>query len=276
VLVVDDNAINRRILGHHLRVWGVAHESACGGPEALSRMRACAEAGRPFDAVLLDMQMPVMDGLMLADCIRQEPALRGARLAMLTSMGQHMSREEMRAHGIEFYLAKPLRQSAVHRVLRALLSPGGEPPEGRAETPAAVVRRSGLKVLLVEDNVVNQKVALRMLEKLDIRADVAGNGLEALAATHGIAYDLVFMDCQMPEMDGYEATRRIRARRGGATAYDVRIVAMTANAMQGDRDLCLAAGMDDYVSKPVKSDALREALSRVRVPEIAVPVGGDF
>jgi signal transduction histidine kinase/CheY-like chemotaxis protein len=278
VLVVDDNKTNRRILDYHLRSWRIPHGEAASASEALGLLRAAATAGKPFDVALIDMQMPGLDGLYLADEIRRDPALRSTRLAMLTSMGQNLSREEMRNHGLEFYLTKPLKQSVVRRTVFALLNSPADASRTSSEAAStgAVVRRSGLKVLLVEDNVINQKVALRMLQKLEIHADVASNGYEALTATQEAAYDLVLMDCQMPEMDGYEATRRIRARSGGATPSNVRIVAMTANAMQGDRERCIEAGMDDYLSKPVKIEGLKEIFGKLTGPTIPVGSGGDF
>ncbi len=273
VLVVDDNATNRRILEHHLASWKMAQQSAAGGVEALRKLRAAVAAAEPFGFALLDFQMPEMDGLTLARAIRADPALAATRVVMLTSLGQTFSAEEQAAAGIEAVLVKPVKQSRLFDCLadlrqREVLGPTAKKPS----TPPNLDPTAGeapLRVILAEDNPVNQKVALAQLRNLGCQADVAANGLEVIAALEHIRYDVVLMDCQMPEMDGYEAAREIRRRERDAAhpvpwPAPIYIVAMTANAMQGDRDKCLAAGMDDYVSKPAHAHDLRLALEKAR------------
>jgi two-component system, sensor histidine kinase and response regulator len=250
VLVVDDNSANRRIAAAYLDC-----ATAASGVAALDMLRAAAAAGEPFDVVVLDSQMPGMDGLQLAAAIRAEPALSDARLLMLTSTGDH--RERARELGVVDYLTKPVRRA---RLIRAVAEAGhGARPAavagGTARTPATAVR-----VLVAEDNEVNQVVIKTMLVKRGLAVDIASDGSEALAMLAAGAYAAVFMDCQMPELDGYEATARIRAlERGGAR---LPVIAMTAHAMNGDRERCLAAGMDDYLSKPLRADELDAALAQ--------------
>ncbi|MEA3203381.1 MAG: hypothetical protein QOI63_1056 [Thermoplasmata archaeon] len=256
-LVVDDNATNRRILRLQLAKWGMEVEEATAGPEALALLQA-----KPFAIGLVDHQMPEMDGIELCQRIRER--LPPARLALLiiSSIGTKPEGYKRTDLGIAQFLTKPVRQSQLHDAVVSALS---QTPKAVAEVgkpaPAAAPRRD-LTVLLAEDNLVNQKVALKMLERLGIMADVANNGEEAVAAERDRPYDLIFMDIQMPKLDGLEATRRIRAL-APAPARRPFIVAMTADAMPGDRERCLAAGMDDYVSKPVRMEALQAVLGKV-------------
>jgi two-component system sensor histidine kinase/response regulator len=257
-LCVDDNALNRTILEQHLQARGMQVDCASDGPSALARLQAAQRAGTPYALALLDMHMPGMDGLTLAHRIKADPALRDVRLVMVSSLGQRGQAQEARDAGIAAYLTKPVRRVHLYDTIATVLGLQHAP-----HAPALVTRhrlaeaqaQRRCKVLLAEDNVVNQKVAARMLEKLGCRVDVVTNGVEALAAHASGTYDLIFMDGQMPEMDGYAATAAIRAREA-QTGRHIPIIAMTANAMQGDREACLAAGMDDYMSKPVKSEAL--------------------
>jgi two-component system sensor histidine kinase/response regulator len=272
VLVVDDNATNRQILRHQIVAWKMQKGSAASGFEALKILRAAAEAGQPYDVALLDMQMPEMDGLSLAKAIKADPAIAPTRLIILTSLGHVMTKAELTAHGIDAYLVKPVKQSRLFDCLvdvvgstRAehIFAKPASPLPGTPATGAPLKAR----ILLAEDNAVNQKVALAQLRKLGYTADAVANGLEVVQALDDVPYDLIFMDCQMPEMDGYEATQCIRKREheastSGRLKTRVHIIAMTANAMQGDREKCLAAGMDDYVSKPVRESDLRAALDR--------------
>ncbi|MGH2722175.1 MAG: response regulator [Actinomycetota bacterium] len=260
VLVVDDNATNRTILERQMAPWGVRAEAVASGREALDRLQAAAGRGEPFDAAILDGQMPEMDGFDLAARIRADPALQGTRLVLLTSAGRPGDAERALGLGISAYLHKPARQSQLYDCLTTLLA-GAEPP--------ALVTRHSLReekahtrslVLVAEDNPVNQRVAVRMLEKLGHRADVAANGREALDALSRIPYAAVFMDYQMPEMDGIEATIELRRREGDGPRTPV--IAMTAAAMPGDRERCLDAGMDDYISKPIRPAELAAALER--------------
>lgn len=275
VLVVDDNATNRQILRHQIFAWKMQKGSASSGHEALKIMRAAAAAGAPYDLALLDMQMPEMDGLTLARAIKADPAIANTRLIILTSLGQILTAAELRAAGIDAYLVKPVKQSRLFDCLVNVMGRAeAEKTFIRAAKPvqpeAAVSPDMKLSILLVEDNSINQKVALGQLQKLGYTAHAVGNGLEALDALNQIPYDLVFMDCQMPEMDGYEASREIRRQEQVAGKLcrwksPLYIVAMTANAMQGDREKCLAAGMSDYVSKPVKAAELQAALNRAKL-----------
>src|SRR5882672_4363568 len=258
LLVVDDNATNRKILALQCAKWGMLPRDTDSPVEALRWLRQ----GDAFDAAILDMHMPEIDGVMLAKRIR---GLRAALpLVLFTSLGR---REAGEADGLfAATLAKPLRQSNLFDTLMTLLAHEGAaaPRPTSAAKPridAGMSARHPLRILLAEDNVVNQKLALRLLQQMGYRADLASNGIEAIECVERQAYDVVLMDVQMPEMDGLEASKAITSR--WSTEVRPRIVAMTANAMQGDRELCIAAGMDDYVTKPIRVDALVEALTRV-------------
>jgi signal transduction histidine kinase/CheY-like chemotaxis protein len=259
ILLVDDNATNRRLLEAQLRRWGAVPTVCCDGAEALAELGAAAARGMPCQLAILDMQMPGMDGVQLAEAIRHTPAIAAMPLVMLTSLGP-LPAEVVQRLGIAAALTKPARPLRLHdSLVRALSGGRGSDSAHRGETahPAAVAPVRRARVLVVEDNVVNQKVAVRQLEKLGCRVDVAANGREALTAIEQLRYDLVLMDCQMPVMDGFEATAAIRARESGMR---VPIIAMTANATSEDRDRCLAAGMDDYLAKPVRPEQLRARL----------------
>ncbi len=268
VLIVDDNATNRKILSHQLTSWGMLHEEAESGVRALEALRKAAAQGTAFDLAILDLMMPGMDGFELARAIKSDPAIAGVRLVLLTSFGQRGDDSVAREIGVAAYLTKPVRQSQLYDCLSTVIGHAPAAPEQAAppELPTGRASKETRKmstklILLAEDNIVNQKVAARQLQKLGYRADLVANGLEALEALGRIPYDLVLMDCQMPEMDGYEATAEIRRREG--SAKHTPIVAMTANALEGDREKCIAAGMNDYVSKPVKPEELGEVLGRL-------------
>jgi CheY-like chemotaxis protein len=232
--------------------------------EALEWLRG----GEHFDLAILDLQMPEMDGIELADAIRkleaEGQAAQPLPLVLLTSLG---GREAARStEEFQAVLSKPVRQSALFEALMAVLSgqpqPASRPMDERPSLEPGMAARHPLRILLAEDNVVNQKLALRLLSQMGYRADLAANGLEVIQAVERQPYDLILMDVQMPEMDGLEATRHICAR--WPAEHRPRIIAMTANAMQGDRELCLAAGMDDYISKPVRIEQLVNALDQVQ------------
>jgi signal transduction histidine kinase/DNA-binding response OmpR family regulator len=264
VLGVDNNASNRRLLERQLGAWGMQVDCVADGPTALARLQAARHNGTPYALAMLDVQMPGMDGLELARAIKSDPTLSALRLVLLSSIGQRGEGATARHTGIAASLTKPIRQSQLYNCLTTVLGPPAAPPAVSLGTHHRLVEIQAhvrARVLVVEDNVVNQKVAVRILEKLGSRVDVVANGHEALEALSRIAYDLVFMDCQMPEMDGFEATVALRAREV-QTGGHLPIIAMTANAMQGDRERCLAAGMDDYVPKPVKSEELATILHR--------------
>ena len=258
VLVVDDNATNRRIVTTHLGNWGLPARATESPREALRWI----QAGERFDVAILDMHMPEMDGVALARAIRQEPAGAALPLVLFTSLGRREARAE--SEGFAAYLHKPIKPSQLFDALASILAdqPVHVPERGvgRSEFDPDMAGRHPLRILLAEDNVVNQKVALRILGQLGYRADLAANGLEAIDAVGRQAYDVVLMDVQMPELDGFEASREINRR--WSRDQRPRIVAMTANAMQGDRELCVAAGMDDYVAKPIRVEELVAALER--------------
>jgi signal transduction histidine kinase/DNA-binding response OmpR family regulator len=319
VLVVDDNDTNREILRHQLAAWDMQIDSAASGSEALGSLQAAVHAGAPFDLALLDMQMPGMDGVLLARTIKAEASIAQTRLIMLTSLGSGFRPEELKAAGLDAYLLKPVRQSRLKDTLIEVVAAksvhaevserdrtrsASLPDEAAiADRPTAVTAAATahqvasapqpttlqhaatvpaaaagtlaaaptdllpLHVLVAEDNEVNQKVTVHLLKKLGCSADVVVNGLEALQQLRRTRYDVVLMDCQMPEMDGYEATRKIRQlERDASQACQWRapmhVIAMTANVMQGDREKCLEAGMDDYVGKPTALPELRAALLR--------------
>jgi two-component system, sensor histidine kinase and response regulator len=273
VLVVDDNATNRQILRHQLFAWKMQKGSASNGFEALDLLRAAAKEGKPYELALLDMQMPEMDGMTLARAIKADPVIASTRLIILTSMGYTHTQEELKAAGVEAFLVKPVKQSRLFDCLISVLGraaaehvftkPAKDSRPDQPNSEPAPVHK--VHILLAEDNVVNQKVALAQLRTLGYSADAVANGQEAVTALNQIHYDIILMDCQMPEMDGYEATRLIRQTEKGSGAtwkVPVHIIAMTANAMSGDREKCLAAGMDDYLSKPVRRAELALAMAR--------------
>ncbi|MDQ3569867.1 MAG: response regulator [Actinomycetota bacterium] len=262
VLVVDDNATSRTILSQSLRSWRMRPTCVENGPSALAAMRAGVDAGQAFDIAILDYHMPAMGGLELAKAIRGDERLDTTRLVLLTSSGRRGDADQARQVGIQALLTKPVRQSSLLDCLATLMGTGdgATPALITAPTTVEAKRRTRGRVLVVEDNVVNQKVAARMLENMGYRVDVAANGLEAIDALERVPYAAVLMDCQMPEMDGYEATGEIRRREGdqGRTP----IIAMTAGASPDDEARCLQAGMDDYLSKPVWPAELKRILSR--------------
>jgi CheY-like chemotaxis protein/nitrogen-specific signal transduction histidine kinase/HPt (histidine-containing phosphotransfer) domain-containing protein len=257
VLVVDDNATNRRILRDLLASWHMKPTTVAGAEEALAALKQAAADGRPFALAVLDVMMPGVDGFALAEQIKREPALAQTALLMLTSSGQPEEAARCRALGIDAYQMKPVKQpDLLDGILAALRLSLQRPGPARSAAPAA---GRPLRILLAEDNVVNQKLATRILEQQGHAVTVAADGKAALAALGRQRYDVVLMDMEMPEMGGLEATVRIRALEKGAGRH-VPIIAMTANAMKGDRERCLEAGMDGYVAKPIQPAELWEAL----------------
>jgi CheY-like chemotaxis protein len=257
VLVVDDNATNRRLLALQATKWGMSPHATESPREALRWI----EDGQAFDLAIIDMHMPEMDGVALARELRtRKPSLPRV---LFSSLGRREVDESEQLFSA--YLMKPIRQSQLFDTLVGLLAehstPEAAPAAPAPRLDANLASRHPLRILLAEDNVVNQKLALRLLQQMGYRADLASNGIEAVESVERQTYDVVLMDVQMPEMDGLEASRRITAK--WPAGERPRIVAMTANAMQGDREQCLAAGMDDYVTKPIRVDALVEALHNV-------------
>jgi two-component system, sensor histidine kinase and response regulator len=261
VLVVDDNATNRQILRQQLAHWGLRVTAVEDGPKALSALRTAAAGGADYNLAVLDMRMPGMDGLGLARVIKSDEAISGVKLVMLTSFGQKGQGAEATRAGISGYLTKPVDEADLHDCLTEILAGGPRRPKlvtrhslREARPPASA------RILVAEDNEVNQKVAVKILERLGYRVEVADNGREAVDAAAKTPYEAILMDCQMPVMDGFAATAAIRESQG--SLGHTPIIAMTASAMVGDREKCLAAGMDDYVSKPVSPESLQEVLIR--------------
>jgi len=270
VLIVDDNATNRHILELQLQAWGMATDSVATGAEALSLL----SQGQTFDLAILDMQMPHMDGGELAQQIRQRFPQLSLPLIMLTSLGCSLNSEVRQHFGA--YLTKPVKQTQLQQAVLTALTDRPQSVRAVAREPAPQLdtelsQRYPLRILLAEDNAVNQKVALQILKRFGYRADVAANGLEVLIALDQQSYDLILMDMQMPEMDGLEATRQIRQRYSHSAP---RIVAMTANAMQEDRNRCLHAGMDDYLRKPIRIPELAQVL-KTAAPTCEAGVAAD-
>jgi signal transduction histidine kinase/DNA-binding response OmpR family regulator/HPt (histidine-containing phosphotransfer) domain-containing protein len=283
VLIVDDNATNRELLHHLVTAWGMRDACAASGPEAIDALVAAAEDD-PFDLVILDMMMPGMDGIEVAQAINSNPVLVASRLVLLTSMGLRGDPSEARKAGIEAYLSKPVRQSELFDCLAVVMGrkDRGTATSAAADRAEATPGRVAGSILLAEDNEVNQEVARCLLESLGLTADVAGDGREVLAALERRRYDVILMDCQMPRMDGFEATHRIRAWEAGTPqARRIPIIALTANAMTGDRERCLEAGMDDYLCKPIRAPELAAALARWmpaasgRVPAVESETAGS-
>jgi two-component system, sensor histidine kinase and response regulator len=260
-LIVDDNATNRKILHHQLSQWQMPNDEVASGVEALVALRREANSGWPFRLAILDMQMAGMDGWMLAKAIKADPLICGTLLVMMTSLDRHEDAATMHAAGLDAYLTKPVRHAHLFESLSKVAAShsacdAGDHHSRPVSAPQArpVAAANAMRILIAEDNIVNQKVAVNQVQKLGCQVDVVGNGqaaLDAMAANH---YDLVLMDCQMPELDGYEATTRLRLREGDS-GHTV-VVAMTAHAIEGDREKCLACGMDDYLSKPLRFEDL--------------------
>jgi len=263
VLVVDDNSTNRRILDGMLGRWKMIPVGVASGEEALAELAAAKAAGEPYQMILTDMHMPKMDGFTLVEKIRHRPGLAMMAIMMLTSAAHRGDVERCRALGITSYLFKPIRKVELLTAMLAVLGQKGTIPEPTTPTltkPAA--QSKVLNILLAEDNRVNQLVASRILEKMGHAITVANNGAEALAQLAAHSFDLVLMDIQMPQMDGLTATKSLRLQET-TTRFHLPIIAMTAHAMKGDREHCLEAGMDGYVSKPINTRELEVAISKV-------------
>jgi len=268
VLIVDDNATNRTLLREALICWHMKADEAEGGSQAIEMLHAAKNAGHAYRLVLLDRQMPGMDGFDVSAHIQRDPSLTESVVIMLTSAGARGDAARCSELGVKACLSKPFKRAELMEAIKLALLGKRESAKALAEAvPAAEVRRC-FRILLVEDNLINQKVGVRLLEKQGHTVFLAESGKKALAAWQEQVFDLILMDVQMPEMDGLEATRMIRRQELTGTPEQpgrkrIPIVAMTAHAMVGDRDRCLAAGMDDYVSKPISARDLFAAIERV-------------
>jgi signal transduction histidine kinase/CheY-like chemotaxis protein/HPt (histidine-containing phosphotransfer) domain-containing protein/HAMP domain-containing protein len=288
VLAVDDNAVNRAILHEHIVGWHMRNGSAESGPRALEMLRAASARGEPYDVAIVDMQMPGMDGAALSRAIKADPAIAGTRLVLLTSISEDAAASNLGGL-FDACLTKPARQSALYNclieVMAGPLLAGKELlqveiPDVSHEQATGPAARRDARILVVEDSIVNQQVAIGMLAALGYRADVVTNGLEAIEAAGRIPYAAILMDCQMPEMDGYEATRAIRLREG--SRRHTPIIALTADVMRDARAKSLSAGMDDHITKPLKRAELAAALDQslpklavVESPPLAAPIQSD-
>jgi CheY-like chemotaxis protein/HPt (histidine-containing phosphotransfer) domain-containing protein len=266
VLVANDNAANRIMLCEQLRSWGCLPEEAVDGESTLLKMRQAVDTHSPFDVVLLDAGMPDVEGTMLGRKIKADPKLCATALIMLTSCGNRGDAKEMQEIGFAAYLTKPVKDAQLRDCLALAVS--RKNLESRTQPMPIVTRHSisedrqrRIRILLTEDNMINQEMALGILEKMGYRADAVTNGKEVLSVIEKFSYDLILMDVQMPEMDGFEATAAIRAKEGNGGRH-IPIIAMTAHAMKGDRERCLRAGMDDYLTKPIQAQILKEVIGR--------------
>jgi PAS domain S-box-containing protein len=278
ILVVDDNPTNRSIIDEHLRDEGMECACAENGMTALEILRAAAGAGTPFDAAIVDLKMPLMDGVTLAQRIRADERIAGIRLVMLTSLSSGTETQAAQDAGIEICLVKPARRQQLVQAIATLLSPADAADQSPVMREAGV-RLAGARVLLVEDNPVNQELARAMLQEFGCGVRLAGNGREALDALSREVFDAVLMDCQMPEMDGFEAVRLFRTGNVGrptlATPPDVAVIALTANVLRGDAERCRAAGFSDYLPKPFRQAQLAQMLSRYVRREAAATFAAD-
>nr|MDA3874328.1 response regulator [Kiritimatiellia bacterium] len=268
VLIVDDNQTNREILSRRLSGWNMIIGEAEGGLPALACLREVANTDQEYTIAILDMQMPDMDGVTLARAIKGDPLLAGTRLILMSSVGVSPSRFLIQQIGFSSVLMKPVPQSECLQALQKALARSPKTHDG-LELPdhgSAMASYKGSWVLVAEDNPVNQQVAIGMLKRFDVHSDAVISGEEAIYALETLPYDLVLMDVQMPLQDGLEATRRIRSGDSQVLNPDIPIVAMTANAMEGDRELCIQGGMDDYISKPVSQKELIRVLAQYLKP----------
>ncbi|EKD89037.1 MAG: hypothetical protein ACD_34C00224G0005 [uncultured bacterium] len=268
-LIVDDNATNRELLNARLNAWGMRPDTVDSGPAALNLMIESEEEGDPFKIAILDMQMPEMDGATLGEAIKHDERIAGTHLILLSSLGERGDIHRFEEIGFAGFMVKPLRHTDLFNVLSIALAgndSSNSPRHILTRHSAREIRRVsigvGARILLVEDNATNQLVALALLKKLGLKSDAVADGAEAIKALETLPYNLVLMDVQMPIMDGYEATQHIRNIHTRVIDHNIPVIAMTANALQGDRERCLEAGMNDYISKPIVFKELSETLER--------------
>ncbi len=263
ILTVDDNRSSRELFSTYLRSWGCRSNTADNGPAALKQLHQAVADEDPYDLAIIDRMMPIMDGAALVMAIKASPDLRDMRLVMLVPCCRRENDVDRKQIGVNAILCKPIRASMLYDCLVAIFSVTGKPLAAKTSAlgatcpPLPNIHNGNIRILVVEDNLINQMVAVHILKMTGIKIDTATNGHEALQKLETSFYDLVLMDIQMPVMDGYEATARIRDPRGSARVHDIPIIAMTANAMKGDQEKCLQAGMDDYISKPIDSSELQ-------------------
>lgn len=266
ILIVDDNATNRSILEHQTKGWGMLSKTVESGKLALSELRFAAESDNAFDIAILDCMMPEMDGIELARRIKSQKLTVGTRLVMLTSMGLIGELDLVKKSGVQQCVSKPIRHNQLYEVLLEVLGSDASteviPVESAIFAPSKLENVKSISLLLAEDNLVNQEVAYGMMQSLGFDVDIANNGKEAVSMTKKKIYNLVFMDCQMPEMDGFAATKAIRTIEQSNGQPALPIVALTANAMDGDKERCLAVGMNDYLSKPVKKEQIEKIVMK--------------
>ena len=263
ILVVDDNLTNRTLLGQLLTKWQVEHTLVDNGDKALAKLTEESSKGVPYHIAILDMQMPEMDGIQLGTMIKSDNRLfNNTRLMMLTSQGKRGDADRLKAVGFDGYLNKPIEQTVLYNTLMTISEVNS--PEQHLVTSFSPreLPQFNARVLVVEDNAINQKVAQGLLKKFGVQVDLAANGEEALNSLENLPFDLVFMDCQMPVMDGYEATQKIRQPESTVLNRHIPIIAMTANSMEGDRKKCLEVGMNDFISKPINPNKVQETLKR--------------
>jgi two-component system, sensor histidine kinase and response regulator len=267
ILIVDDNETNRCVLQEQLTSWGCRHKAISSGMAALGVLRSAMIDNDPFEIAIIDMQMPEMDGEILGQKIKQDADLKNTKLVMMTSVGKRGDARRFEDIGFNAYLTKPVKQSQFYDCLALVTGMQKDTPDDK---PSVIVTRHSIaehqkrrvRFLLAEDNEINQQVALGILKNFGYRTDVVSNGKEAVEAMERISYDIVLMDCQMPQMDGYEATKEIRRPRSKVLNRKVPIIAMTANAMKGDREKCLAVGMNDYIPKPIHPEKLLKVIEK--------------
>ncbi|MBU1344748.1 MAG: response regulator [Proteobacteria bacterium] len=267
ILIVDRNRTNRFVISEQIKSWECRSDQAQNGREALEKLLKASGGNTPFDIAIIDMQLPDMDGKCLGEKIRNDPNINCSRLVMMTAMGERGDARKLEKIGFDAYLTKPIKMSQLHACLSWICSrtkdiEKPDPTEIITQYSLSEKERRLIRILLAEDNRINQKVAIKMLNKLGFQVDVVDNGRHAVNALKEMAYDLVLMDCQMPELDGYAATKEIRSPETGVKNFKVPVIAMTANAMKGDKEKCLEAGMNDYITKPVNSKDLSQMVEK--------------
>ena len=266
ILIIDDNKTNQYVLKEQLKIWGCRHDAVSDGEQALTKLILAADDDDGFDIAIIDMQMPKLDGASLGKKIKQNPDLQNIKLVMMTSMGARGDTKRFEKIGFAAYLNKPVKQSCLYECLVTITGAGyaAKKKDNTIITQYTLSENQNLKfkILLAEDNVINQKVALATLKRLGYSADTVNNGKKAVQALEKTQYDLVLMDCQMPEMDGYKATGQIRNPNSKVINHDIPVIALTANATNEDKGKCLKAGMDDYMAKPFKPDQLADMLKK--------------